>query len=255
CVVRTRMNDSGGESSGNYGLVGMEGGCTRWMLPLLLFTLSTTIKMFPRGALQTMRVFTRFVANSCPATTRRVDIIRRKNKYMQGVMRYMVASIVIMMICNSTYGQQALQRILWEKGKGEYESYRIPSIIVTTNGTILAFAEGRKKPGDAGDIDLLLRRSFDNGKTWTDPQVVWDDGDNTCGNPNPVVDQETGRIFLFSTWNLGRDTEKEIITKTSDDTRRPYVMYSDDDGEIWSEPRNLTDCCKESSWGWYATGP
>src|SRR5699024_8413187 len=55
--------------------------------------------------------------------------------------------------------------------------------------------------------------------------------------------------------NLGRDTEKEIITKTSDDTRRPYVLYSDDDGETWSEPRELTDCCKESSWGWYATGP
>ncbi|HLR31428.1 MAG TPA: sialidase family protein [Fodinibius sp.] len=174
---------------------------------------------------------------------------------MQRTIRYLATGIVMIMICNSAQAQQALQQTLWEEGEGNYESYRIPSIIVTTNGTLLAFAEGRKEPGDTGDIDLLLRRSFDNGKTWTDPQVVWDDGGNTCGNPNPVVDHETGRIFLFSTWNLGRDTEKEIITKTSDDTRRPYVLYSDDDGETWSEPRELTDCCKESSWGWYATGP
>src|SRR5699024_6413617 len=154
-----------------------------------------------------------------------------------------------------TYGQQVFTKNLWEEGKGEYDSYRIPSIIVTENGTLLAFAEGRKEPGDAGNIDLLLRRSFDNGKTWTEPQVVWDDGSNTCGNPTPVVDRKTGRIWLFATWNLGEDSEQEIIQQTSKNTRRPYVMYSDDDGKTWSEPRELTDCCKEPSWGWYATGP
>lgn len=175
--------------------------------------------------------------------------------YLHKITRYLAASITLMMIWSCTQGQQVLQQNLWEEGEGNYESYRIPSLIVTDEGTLLAFAEGRKTPGDAGDIDLLLKRSFDNGKTWTDPQVIWDDSDNTCGNPNPVVDRETGRIWLFSTWNLGEDSEREIITKTSDDTRRPYVMYSDDDGESWSEPRELTDCCKESSWGWYATGP
>ena len=92
-----------------------------------------------------------------------------------------------------------------------YHTYRIPALAVTTNGTVLAFAEGRKKSaGDAGKIDLLVRRSTDNGATWSAPQIVWADGDNTCGNPAPVVDRDTGTLWLLMTWNRGDDHEKEI---------------------------------------------
>ena len=73
---------------------------------------------------------------------------------------------------------------------------------------LLAFCEGRKKSaGDAGDIDLVLKRSMDGGKTWRPLQVVWDDGPNTCGNPCPVVDRATGTIWLLLTHNLGHDTD------------------------------------------------
>src|SRR5436305_752105 len=75
-----------------------------------------------------------------------------------------------------------------------YHTYRIPSVIVTLRGTALAFCEGRKNNrGDAGDIDLVLRRSTDGGKAWGKLQVVWEDG-NTCGNPCPVVDARTGTV-------------------------------------------------------------
>src|SRR5215470_11015895 len=68
------------------------------------------------------------------------------------------------------------QQTLFRSGEGDYHTYRIPALIVTTKGTLLAFCEGRKKGrGDAGDIDLLLRRSTDGGKTWAKTQVVWDD--------------------------------------------------------------------------------
>ncbi len=146
------------------------------------------------------------------------------------------------------------QSVLWEKGTGDYNNYRIPSIIVTTKGTLLAFCEGREA-GDAGDIDLLLKRSEDNGKTWSDEQIVWDDAQNTCGNPCPVVDEETRRIWLFLTWNLGEDHEGDIIHKTSSFPRLPYLCYSDDDGKTWSEPVNMNESCRDTSWGWYATGP
>lgn len=164
---------------------------------------------------------------------------------------------LVFLFCFSFHatGQDIYKTNLWEEGEGDYASYRIPSLIVTSNNTLLAFAEGRKEHGDAGDIDLLMKRSFDNGKTWTEEQVVWDDGDNTCGNPNPVVDEETGQIWLFMTWNRGEDTESEIIQKESNEPRRPYVTYSDDDGKTWAEPKNLSNCCKDPSWGWYATGP
>ena len=143
---------------------------------------------------------------------------------------------------------------LWENGTGSYNNYRIPALIVTQKGTILAFCEGREA-GDSGDIDLLIKRSFDNGRTWSDEQVVWNDESNTCGNPCPVIDRETGRIWLFLTWNLGSDDEGKIIRKESQDTRKPYICFSDDDGNSWSKPVDLSETCKVPQWGWYATGP
>lgn len=151
-------------------------------------------------------------------------------------------------------GQNIFSKVLWEKGTGDYNNYRIPSLTVTQKGTVLAFCEGREA-GDAGVINIVVKRSANNGKTWSKEQIIWDDKQNTCGNPCPVVDEETGRIYLFMTWNLGTDHEHEIINRKSEDTRRPYVCFSDDDGNTWSQPEDLTKTCKDPSWGWYATGP
>lgn len=147
-----------------------------------------------------------------------------------------------------------LKQVLWSRSDSTYNNFRIPSVIVTEKGTVLTFAEGREG-GDAGDIDILLKRSEDNGLSWSQQIVVWDDGDNSCGNPCAVVDQTTGRIILFMTWNLGSDSEDMIIRKKSADTRRPYMCYSDDDGLTWSEPMDMSSTCKDPDWGWYATGP
>ncbi|TFH50287.1 MAG: exo-alpha-sialidase [Bacteroidia bacterium] len=150
-------------------------------------------------------------------------------------------------------GQTVADVVLWKQGEGNHKNYRIPSVILTSQGSLLAFCEGREA-GDAGDIDILLRRSTDNGLTWGKEIVVWDDTSNTCGNPCPVVDHVTGRIWLFLTWNRGTDHERDIINKRSTSTRLPYVCYSDDDGLTWSVPA-LMKGIKELSWGWYATGP
>jgi sialidase-1 len=147
-----------------------------------------------------------------------------------------------------------LTKVLWEQSNGSHKNYRIPALIVSKQNTILAFAEGRES-GDAGNIDILLKRSKDNGNTWEDQIIVWDDAANTCGNPTPVIDQETGRIILFMTWNLGTDHEADIIRKKSESTRSPFMTYSDDDGLTWSKPKNLFESAKNPDWGWYATGP
>ncbi|MEQ9068881.1 MAG: sialidase family protein, partial [Gimesia chilikensis] len=82
---------------------------------------------------------------------------------------------------------------VFEKGEAGYHGFRIPALLVTPKGTLLAFAEARKNNlGDSGDIDLVLKRSSDNGKTWSPLAVLWNDGENTCGNPCPVVDESTG---------------------------------------------------------------
>lgn len=144
---------------------------------------------------------------------------------------------------------------VWQQPDPTYGMFRIPALIVTRQGTVLAFAEGRAGQGDAGDIDLLVKRSTNNGQSWSEQAVVWSDGNNTCGNPCPVIDQATGRIILMMTWNMGNEDEGDIITHNSDNTRRPYMCYSDDDGLTWSEPVDLSESCKYPDWGWYATGP
>ena len=147
-------------------------------------------------------------------------------------------------------------KYIFKSGSEGYNTFRIPSIITTDSGVVLAFAEGRKNSSsDSGDIDLVLKRSIDGGKTWGDLIVIRDDSTNVCGNPSPVIDRKTGKIFLLSTWNRGDDTETEIINMTSVDTRRVYVMNSIDEGLSWSKPIEITDKVKKPNWTWYATGP
>lgn len=145
---------------------------------------------------------------------------------------------------------------LFKSGTDGYHTFRIPAIVVTNQGTVLAFAEGRKKStSDTGDIDLVLKRSEDNGKTWSSLSVIWNDGENVCGNPAPVVDKTTGTIYLLSTWNLGTDHESEIIKQTSEDSRRVFILSSTDDGKTWSRAKEITNSVKLKNWTWYATGP
>jgi len=151
------------------------------------------------------------------------------------------------------------QQTLFTSGQGGYLFYRIPSAVVTTKGTVLVFAEGRRTPwgqhADSGEINLVMRRSTDGGKTFDPPQVVWADGPNTCGNPCAVVDETTGTILLLSTHNLGEDAEGQINRRTSKGTRTVWITTSDDDGLSWSKPREITQDVKRSDWTWYATGP
>ena len=150
--------------------------------------------------------------------------------------------------------QRSKKTALYYIGMPGYNRYRIPSLILTKQGTLLAFCEGRTA-GDSGDIDTLVRRSEDGGETWSKYEVVWSDGGNTCGNPCPVVDQSTGRIYLLGTWNLGTDNESQIISWKSKDVRHPYICYSDDDGKSWSKPVCISDTARLDDWRWYATGP
>lgn len=141
-------------------------------------------------------------------------------------------------------------------GDTPYHCFRIPSVLVAADGTVLAFAEGRiGNCSDTGNIDMVVRRSYDGGRTWGPIQVVWDDGPNTAGNPNPLLDRDTGRIWMVMTRNLGQDTQSQIQDGTSDGGRTVWVTYSDDHGANWVQPYEITGSVKEPDWRWYATGP
>lgn len=146
-------------------------------------------------------------------------------------------------------------KTIFAKGDGGYACFRIPAVIKTDH-VILAIAEGRKGGcSDTGDIDLVMRSSTDNGNSWGPLEVIWNDSTNTCGNPAPIVHPSSGRVHLLSTWNLGEDHERDIIAGTSTDTRRVFHLYSDNNGQDWSQPVEITSDVKKPSWTWYATGP
>lgn len=125
-------------------------------------------------------------------------------------------------------------------GQEGYPIYRIPAMVSAPDGSILAFCEGRKTGiSDHGNIDLVLKRSFDRGATWGPLQVIVKKGFKTYGNPAPVVDAKTGTVWL--PFCLNND--------------RVFVTWSDDMGATWAQPREITPEVKRPGWGWYATGP
>ncbi|WP_083505471.1 sialidase family protein [Pedobacter ginsenosidimutans] len=172
-------------------------------------------------------------------------------------------SALILCCINVTYAAThiATSRVdslnfIFKAGENGYACFRIPALIRTQNGSLLAFAEARKNNcGDSGDIDLVVKRSLDKGKTWTGLQLVWSDSTNTCGNPVPIQDQTTGNIILISTWNLGTDHEKQIMDGSSKDGRHVYMLSSGDNGKTWSAATEITAQVKKTGWTWYATGP
>ncbi|WP_155053749.1 sialidase family protein [Streptomyces blattellae] len=143
-------------------------------------------------------------------------------------------------------------------GKGGYDTYRIPATVRTGQGTILAFAEGRRDgAGDTGNIDVVLRRSADGGCTWGPLQVVAAGGGHTRGNPAPVYDPRAEAVVLLTSYNSGEVTESQIMRGevTPAQSRRVFVQRSWDDGLSFTAPRDITTRVKRKNWRWYATGP
>jgi sialidase-1 len=117
-----------------------------------------------------------------------------------------------------------------------YPAIRIPSIVTSQAGTLLAFAEGRQG-GDHSQNDIILKRSFDGGQNWGELQVVHEAGVLSLNNPQAVV-LDSGRILLMYQRNkLGEHKAKPGF---GDDAYFTLVQHSDDDGQTWSSPRDVS---------------
>lgn len=162
-----------------------------------------------------------------------------------------VAALLLTVTAVSASAEPTTQ-VVFTKGENGYGCHRIPAILRAGNGDLLAFAEARTEYcGDTGHIDLVMKRSTDDGATWGESQIVLEGTDDdpdaaaTRGNPVPILDADTGRIVLLSTHN----------PSDADQPRTPYVQHSDDDGATWSKAASLGEVIDEPDWGWYATGP
>lgn len=127
-------------------------------------------------------------------------------------------------------------------GEEGYHTYRIPAIVRLPDQTLLAFCEGRKSgSGDFGDIDLVMKKSTDNGLSWSSLMLVVNTDSLQAGNPAPVVDlfdprYTNGRLFLF--YNTGNNHEWEV--RNGKGLREVWYISSEDGGLHWSEPENIT---------------
>lgn len=129
---------------------------------------------------------------------------------------------------------------LFESNTAGYHCFRIPSLVTTPEGVILAFCEARRETcRDHADVDLVMRRSLDGGRTWSKLTVLFNDGEHTIGNPCPVVDRSSGTIWLPFCRN-----NRDILMTSSGDA-----------GLTWSQPVDITAVAKKDEWHWVGTGP
>lgn len=137
---------------------------------------------------------------------------------------------------------KAQETIVFEGGKEGHAIYRIPAIISLPNGELMAFAEGRVHgTDDFGDINLVMKRSTDQGQTWSSLKMLVDYDSLQAGNPAPVVDLHDpkypqGVIYLF--FNTGNNHEYEV--RMNQGVREVWMIKSFDLGNTWEEPVNIT---------------
>ena len=142
-------------------------------------------------------------------------------------------------------------------GSDGVAEYRIPVLLTSNKGTLLAFCDARvDRSGDApNNIDIVLKRSFDQGKSWERLQGLVDEGAGSAANACGLVDHETGCIWLVYLRCPEGVGSQNAATGLTGRTVQVYAITSDDDGESWSQPTDLTPMVKRPEWAEIAVGP
>jgi sialidase-1 len=150
-------------------------------------------------------------------------------------------------------------RRIWDDS---VHTYRIPGIITTDKGTLIAVYDVRyKNTRDLpGNVDVGMSRSTDGGKTWEPMSIIMDMGEphenNGIGDPAILFDPATKKIWVAALWSKGNRSIAGSEPGLSPDTTGQFVLTSsDDDGLSWSKPYSITSQVKNPSWHLYFQGP
>jgi sialidase-1 len=132
---------------------------------------------------------------------------------------------------------------VFEAAKDGFASIRIPAIVASGKGTLLAFAEGRAANSDQAKNKIVLKRSTDGGATWDKVQVIAADGDKALNNPCAVLDRKSGEILLmYQSYpaGVGERSGKIEPGYEGENVVRNWLITSADDGATWSKPRDVS---------------
>src|SRR3954471_4057110 len=145
-------------------------------------------------------------------------------------------------LCGNARAEEELQITdVFVGGQDGYPAYRIPALITTKRGSLLAFSEARANLRDHAENDIVMKRSTDDGATWGALQVIHDNRPNALNNPTAVVVRETGRVILmFQHYAKGFDEHKADPGLDGPRICRTFITHSDDDGAEWSKPIDIT---------------
>ncbi|MGO4213259.1 exo-alpha-sialidase [Terriglobus sp. 2YAB30_2] len=132
---------------------------------------------------------------------------------------------------------------LWNAGIGGYATYRVPGMVKTKRGTLLAYCGGRKdlSKGDWSPTDILLRRSTDGGHTWEPSRLIAGNGQDLTDNAVMIADNKADEVHLLYQKNYAK----------------VFVRDSSDDGRTFSQEREITDVFDQfkSEYDWNVVTP
>lgn len=138
----------------------------------------------------------------------------------------------------------------------DFAVYRIPALVASRRGTLLAFAEGRRTQGDQSQNQIVLKRSTDRGASWRPLQRIAADGASSLNNPQALVVGRSGRVLLmYQRYPPGRREGNVVPGLTGTNVCTSWLMHSDDEGATWSAPRDLTAQLKRATATSLASGP
>ncbi len=161
-------------------------------------------------------------------------------------------------------------RIVRAAGQDGADTYRIPGLVTTNAGTLVAVYDIRYNNSKdlQEDIDIGMSRSTDGGRTWDPMKVIMDMGEfgglpqnlNGIGDPSILYDHNTGTLWVAALWMSGASPDKmlwwaSMPGMTPQETGQLILAKSTDDGLTWSEPVNITRQIKDPAWQLLLQGP